>query len=62
MRSTRHRRACIFALTAWRQGHFRMQTHGIRHQERKLIFVAPMMVRADLFPKEVPTPKIYRAR
>jgi hypothetical protein len=39
-----------------------MQTHGIRHQERKLIFVAAMMVRADLLQKELPAPKTYRVR
>ena len=31
----------------WRRGHFRHQAYGPRNQERKLIFVQPMIVRAD---------------
>lgn len=45
----------------WRRGHFRMQFHGPGRQERKLIFVAPMMVRADKLNDATPRPKTYRA-
>ncbi|MCP3708637.1 hypothetical protein M3I54_16825 [Paraburkholderia sp. CNPSo 3274] len=31
----------------WRRGHFRMQVHGPGFAQRKLIFVMPMLVRAD---------------
>jgi hypothetical protein len=31
----------------WRRGHFRMQPHGAQGALRKLIFVAPVLVRAD---------------
>ena len=31
----------------WRRGHFRMQAHGPGFSQRKLIFVMPMLVRAD---------------
>lgn len=44
----------------WRRGHFRMQIHGPGRLERKLIFVAPMMVRADRLDENVPQPKTYR--
>lgn len=44
----------------WRRGHFRMQIHGPGRLERKLIFVAPMMVRADKLAGSVPRPKTYR--
>ncbi|MET3115812.1 hypothetical protein AAKU64_000015 [Undibacterium sp. GrIS 1.8] len=45
----------------WRRGHFRMQTHGVGSKERKLIFVAPVLVRADRLKDEQPSPKAYRA-
>ncbi|PWF44385.1 hypothetical protein [Massilia glaciei] len=32
----------------WRRGHFRMQSHGPQHSLRKVIFIAPMLIRADL--------------
>jgi hypothetical protein len=44
----------------WRRGHFRMQIHGPGRLERKLIFVAPMMVRADKLTDDLPHPKTYR--
>ncbi|WP_231663317.1 hypothetical protein [Ralstonia solanacearum] len=31
----------------WRRGHFRMQPHGPQSSLRKVIFVAPVIVRAD---------------
>jgi len=31
----------------WRRGHFRMQAHGPASAQRKLIFVMPVLVRAD---------------
>jgi hypothetical protein len=31
----------------WRRGHFRMQPHGPQRSLRKVIFIAPMLVRAD---------------
>lgn len=45
----------------WRRGHFRMQPHGVGNQQRKLIFVAPVLVHAEQLQSEVPTPKSYRA-
>jgi hypothetical protein len=45
----------------WRRGHFRMQPYGPGKQERKLIFVAPVLINADLIRGEAPTPKPYRA-
>jgi hypothetical protein len=46
----------------WRRGHFRMQPHGPGKQERKLIFVAPILIHADQLRGEIPAPKPYRAR
>jgi hypothetical protein len=31
----------------WRRGHFRQQPCGPRNQERKLIFLHPVLVRTD---------------
>ena len=31
----------------WRRGHFRMQAHGPQMSLRKVIFIAPIVVRAD---------------
>lgn len=45
----------------WRRGHFRMQAHGTGHQQRKLIFIAPVLIHADQLQGEVPAPKTYRA-
>ncbi len=45
----------------WRRGHFRMQPHGPGWQERKLIFVAPVLIHADQMQGELPAPKVYRA-
>lgn len=45
----------------WRRGHFRMQPHGRANQERKLIFVAPLLVHADRLDDETPNPRTYRA-
>ena len=45
----------------WRRGHFRMQPHGPGWQERKLIFVAPVLIHADQMQSELPAPKVYRA-
>ncbi|WP_429206788.1 hypothetical protein [Massilia sp. UYP11] len=45
----------------WRRGHFRMQPCGAGNQQRKLIFVAPVLVHAEHLQGEVPTPKSYRA-
>lgn len=35
--------------THWRRGHWAMQPHGPQNSLRKLIFRAPVLVRADLF-------------
>jgi hypothetical protein len=45
----------------WRCGHFKMQPFGIGRQERKLIFVAPVLIHADQLREELPTPKTYCA-
>jgi hypothetical protein len=45
----------------WRRGHFRMQHYGAGNQQRKLIFVAPVVIHADQLQGEVPAPKSYRA-
>jgi hypothetical protein len=45
----------------WRRGHFRMQPYGPGKQERKLIFVAPILIHADQIQGEAPAPKPYRA-
>ncbi len=31
----------------WRRGHFRMQPHGPQNQLRKVLFIAPTLVRGD---------------
>lgn len=46
----------------WRRGHFRMQPCGLRNLDRKLIFVAPVLIHADLLAGDVPAPRPYRAR
>jgi hypothetical protein len=45
----------------WRRGHFRMQAYGPGRQERKLIFVAPVLIHADRLSGDAPVPKAYRA-
>ena len=45
----------------WRRGHFRMQPHGAGNQQRKLVFIAPVLIHAEHLQGEVPTPKSYRA-
>lgn len=45
----------------WRRGHFRMQPHGPGNQLRKLIFVAPLLVRAERLSDEAPRPRCYMA-
>lgn len=45
----------------WRRGHFRMQAHGVGNQQRKLIFVAPVLIHAEQLQGEVPAPRSYRA-
>lgn len=45
----------------WRRGHFRMQAHGAGNQQRKLIFVAPVLIHAEQLQGEVPAPRSYRA-
>jgi hypothetical protein len=45
----------------WRRGHFRMQPYGVGKQQRKLIFVAPVLIHAEQLQGEVPAPKSYRA-
>jgi hypothetical protein len=45
----------------WRRGHFRMQAFGVGKLERKLIFVAPVLIHAEQLQGEVPRPKTYRA-
>lgn len=45
----------------WRRGHFRMQPFGIGNQQRKPIFVAPVLVHAEQLQGGVPAPKSYRA-
>jgi hypothetical protein len=44
----------------WRRGHFRMQPFGIGNQQRKLIFVAPVLVHAEQLQGDVPAPKLYK--
>ena len=43
----------------WRRGHFRLQAHGPARSERKLIFVAPILVHAGKLNDEAPRPKAY---
>lgn len=45
----------------WRRGHFRMQPYGPGWQERKLTFVAPVLIHADQMQGEPSAPKAYRA-
>lgn len=45
----------------WRRGHFRMQPFGAGNQQRKLIFVAPVLIHAEQLQGDVPAPKSYRA-
>jgi hypothetical protein len=45
----------------WRRGHFRMQPHGPGWQERKLIFVAPVLIHAEQLQGQAPQPKAYCA-
>lgn len=45
----------------WRRGHFRMQPHGPGSQERKLIFVAPVLIHAEQLQGGAPAPKAYCA-
>jgi hypothetical protein len=45
----------------WRRGHFRMQAFGAGNLQRKLIFVAPVLIHADQLQGDVPAPKPYRA-
>jgi hypothetical protein len=45
----------------WRRGHFRMQPWGTGNQQRKLIFVAPVLIHAEQLQGDVPAPKSYRA-
>lgn len=45
----------------WRRGHFRLQPYGAGNQQRKLIFVAPVLIHADQLQGEVPGPKAYCA-
>jgi hypothetical protein len=45
----------------WRRGHFRMQACGVGKLERKLIFVAPMLIHAVQLQGDIPAPKPYRA-
>ncbi|QBG89130.1 hypothetical protein EYC54_17450 [Xanthomonas oryzae] len=43
----------------WRRGHFRQQVHGPQNSERKLIFVAPVLVHAEQLASETPMTKSY---
>ncbi|MFJ1468811.1 hypothetical protein [Massilia orientalis] len=43
----------------WRRGHFRMQPCGPGWQERKLIFVAPVLINAEQLQGGAPVPKGY---
>lgn len=43
----------------WRRGHFRSQPCGPARSARKLIFVAPILIRADRLGNEAPRPKSY---
>lgn len=42
-----------------RRGHFRTQRHGAGNLLQKVIFIAPVMVRADLVKATNPKPKKY---
>lgn len=43
----------------WRRGHFRLQPCGPAWGDRKLIFVAPILIRADRLSDGMPRPKTY---
>jgi hypothetical protein len=43
----------------WRRGHFRLQPCGPAHGCRKLIFVAPILIRADRLNGQAPRTKSY---
>jgi hypothetical protein len=45
----------------WRRGHFQMQACGLGKLERKLIFIAPMLIHAAQLQGDIPAPKSYRA-
>jgi hypothetical protein len=45
----------------WRRGHFRMQRFGAGNQQRKLIFITPLLIHAEQLQGDVPAPKSYRA-
>lgn len=45
----------------WRRGHFRMQPYGPGRTERKLLFLAPVLIHADQLKAAIPRPKTYRA-
>lgn len=45
----------------WRRGHFRLQAFGPGMRERRLIFVAPVLIHADQLQGDAPVPKPYRA-
>jgi hypothetical protein len=45
----------------WRRGHFRMQPYGQGKLERKIIFVAPVLIHAEQLQGNMPRPKTYRA-
>ena len=45
----------------WRRGHFRLQPYGAGNQQRKLIFVAPVLIHAEQLQDNLPAPKPYRA-
>lgn len=45
----------------WRRGHFRMQPYGTGNLQRKLIFVAPVLIHAEQLQGEAPAPKSYQA-
>jgi len=38
-----------------------MQPHGTGNQQRKLVFIAPVLIHAEHLQDEVPAPKSYRA-
>lgn len=38
----------------WRRGHFRMQPYGPQHSLRKVLFIAPTLVRADRLDADAP--------
>lgn len=47
----------------WRRGHFKTHAFGARHNERKLIFIPPLMVNAHLLgADDGPFPVSYRIR